>query len=185
MPRRFVGIMLGGKNVADIFQESLGLDQAFMDHLFEADDWSVMILSWALLEASLNHAIRKEIENQAVVGFVLDLPLGGGKGRVALAKDLGILDERQVRFIQTFTTIRNAFAHGVHRFNWTIESFVAQQPDPQRFRKALWSHALNDPDGSKLDLSAQLIGNVATLCVELVGALPRRRDSQQPLAATD
>lgn len=133
-------IYLGDKNVAEILKESFDFNDDYIKHLVEADDWTMMILSWALLEASLNFAICKTLNNKTMEEHVEQLSISGRTGKASLAKSLGLISKEDLNFIHTYSRVRNSFAHGVKRFKTTFEDYFASlaNDDAKKFKTALF-----------------------------------------------
>lgn len=135
-------IYLGNKEVSAIVSESLGLEDDYVKHLLESDDWSMMILAWALLEASLNDAIINRLRNQELRSFVEKLSIAGKSGKVDLALSLGVIDKERSNFIRKFSEVRNGFAHRLNCYKITFDKFFADldQNQKSQFEQALFLH---------------------------------------------
>lgn len=165
-------IYLGSNNVGDILRESLQLDDDVVSHLLGADDWTMMILAWALVEACLNQSISKRLGENSLSPFVERLSIGGRAGKAELALGLGLLDKQDKRFLDVFSEVRNRFAHGVKRFKTTFNDYFDEIDDISKYESALPNTELpcqgsSQPTTFRDDKRLLIMVNVVTLCCKL------------------
>ena len=166
-------IYIGRERLTDILGAELELEGDYVQHLLDADDWTMMILSWAIVEACLNQAISKRLDNESLSSFVERLNIGGRSGKAELAASLGVLTKEERKFLEVYSEVRNRFAHGVKRFKTTFEEFFASLDDPSRFENALFWREVPDCSEAesisfKTDKRYLVFVNVTMLCVNII-----------------
>ena len=170
--QKILGMHLNGKNVGELIQSRLGLDDDYVQHLLKEDDWSMMILSWALVEACLNDAITRRIGNQELGEFVQNLNISGRTGKVALAQELGVIGKGEKKFIEKFSAVRNSFAHGVRRFRITFDEYFEQTGRANEFEAVLlWKELPKKGDDSisfENDKRTVILANVIAVCLTII-----------------
>ena len=166
-------IYIGCERLTDILGAELQLEGDYVQHLLDSDDWTMMILSWAIVEGCLNRAILTCLDNKSLSSFVERLSIGGRSGKAELAASLGILTKEERKFLDVYSEVRNRFAHGVKRFKTSFEDFFASLDDLSRFESALFWQEV--PGGKaeksitfKKDKRFLIIVNVTTLCINII-----------------
>jgi hypothetical protein len=164
-------VYLGSKKVSEIFREGLGLEEDYFQHILQADDWTMMILSWAFIEACLNQAISAHLGNESLVSFVERLNIGGRTGKAELAYSLGLIGKEERNFIDVFSEVRNRFAHGVRRFKTTFDEYFADI-DVAKYERALpynnlWVDSSAAPAFAN-DKRTMILTSVVGVCVNLL-----------------
>ncbi len=92
-----------------------------MSELSKEDDWSFVIKSHAFIEMFTSEFIAKQTEDSKFQSIFKRLPLSDNQiGKLAICKDLGLLDKAQRRFIKFHSELRNSL---VHRFENIAFSF--------------------------------------------------------------
>ncbi len=105
-------------------EENSGLKKGFFLGLVAEDDWSFIIKIHALYEAAVSKLITERIGEEALEAFFSRLELGDkSRGKLRLAKDLGLLDEDERKFIYALSEIRNDFVHDVRNTNADLEAY--------------------------------------------------------------
>lgn len=166
-------VFLGNERVADILSAELELEADYVRHLLDADDWTMMILSWAIVEACLNQAISRRLGNDSLSSFVERLSIGGRSGKAELAASLEILTKEERKFLETYSEVRNRFAHGVKRFKTTFEDFFSATDDLPRYENALFMTEMQRYGGGdsitfKSNARLLIFLNVIALCVNVI-----------------
>lgn len=166
-----IGMRLNGREVGELIQEKLGLKEDYVQHLMNEDDWTMMILAWGLIEACLNSAITKSLEKPELETFIQNLNINGRSGKVMLAKDLGILEKNEAKFIEKFSSIRNRFAHGINRFRTTFEEYFEEIENSKEFKEALiWKEIPGQQTGGfnfENNKSSIILANVVIICLNM------------------
>ena len=166
-------IYLGSKKIGELFQESLELDDDYVQHILQADDWTMMILSWALIEACLNQAIAESLGKKALNAFVDRLSVAGRIGKVELAYSLGLISKNEKNFINVFSEVRNRFAHSVKRFKTTFDDYFSEVDDLSKYANALpikdlLEHGASTRTTFTEDKRTLILINVVFLCTKLL-----------------
>lgn len=166
-------IYLGSKKVGEIFQESLGLDDDYVQHILQVDDWTMMILAWALVEACLNQTIARSLGKETLTAFVERLNIAGRSGKVELAYSLGRISKEERQFINVFSEVRNRFAHGVQRFKTTFDDYFSKVDDLSKYENALPikelpGHGTSPTITFAEDKRTLILANVVLVCLNLV-----------------
>ena len=65
--------------------------------------------------------------NEDFQAFVAGLSIGGRVGKVTLAKSLGLLAEKQVRYIDGVARIRNRYAHNVKNMHRSLVDILTEE----------------------------------------------------------
>jgi len=105
-------------------EENSGLKNGFFQSLVAEDDWSFIIKIHALYEAAVTNLITERIGEKSLEPFFSRLELGDkSRGKLRLAKDLGLLDEDERKFIHALSEIRNDFVHDVRNTNANLEAY--------------------------------------------------------------
>lgn len=162
---------LNGRKVGELIQERLGLNDDYVQHLMEEDDWTMMILSWGLIEACLNSAIIKNLNKPELENFIQNLNINGRSGKVRLANDLGVINKDEAKFIEKFSAIRNRFAHGVNRFRTTFEEYFEEMGNIKEFEGALLPIEIQGDEKHSFNFennkSSIILANVIVVCLNL------------------
>lgn len=106
--------------------KSIGVANSFFDGLLKSsDDWTFVIKVHALLETALTHLLVSELERQELSEIFANIEMSNARtGKVAFAKELGLLDEVGRRFIRKFSELRNDLVHDVHNTSFSFESIL-------------------------------------------------------------
>lgn len=161
----------GSKKVSEILRERLGLEEDYFQHVLQADDWTMMILSWAFIEACLNQAISAHLGKESLASFVERLNISGRTGKAELAYSLGLLGKEELNFIVVFSEVRNRFAHGVRRFKTTFDEYFAEM-DIAKYElalpyKKLWLDSSSIPTFAN-DKRTMILSSVIGICLNLM-----------------
>src|SRR5574340_570740 len=80
----------------------------FMTNLFEENDWSFIIKSHALIEASVTQILTEHSGDTRFKNLFERLPLSDEKiGKISAAKLLNLLGRKERRFIRFYSELRN------------------------------------------------------------------------------
>lgn len=106
-------------------EASIGLKQGFFSLLLKEDDWSFVIKIHALYEAAVSSLLLNSIGHKKLENFISRLELGDkSRGKLRLIKELGILNDRERKFIHSLSRIRNSFVHDVKNTQTSIEDYL-------------------------------------------------------------
>lgn len=118
-------------HVLDALEDRLGLTRGFCERLVTEDDWSFLIKLSALLETAITEAVTRKLNRPELEEPFSNVPLGDGQGgKVVFAFRLGLLNDDDRRAILHLSRIRNRCAHRVREVNFTLASYVAEDPKP-------------------------------------------------------
>ncbi|MGG6463221.1 hypothetical protein [Solilutibacter silvestris] len=110
--------------VRDI-EERTGVPEGFFDNLKSEDDWSFIIKSHALIEASCSQLLTEKFENRELLDVFSRLELGDKQsGKIAFIKSLELLESPERRFISSLSELRNMLVHNVRFTNFDISTYV-------------------------------------------------------------
>lgn len=99
---------------------------AFVNELLQGDDWSFVIKTQALLEACITEAVLVRLGDERIKKTVETIPLVGEEvSKLRFAKDLGLMDAPQRRFIKRIASLRNRLAHRVECVNFKFPEYIA------------------------------------------------------------
>jgi hypothetical protein len=99
---------------------------AFVTELPEGDDWTFVIKTQALLEACVTEAVLVRLGDDRIKRTVETMSLiGEGATKLQFAKDLGLLEAPQRRFIKKLASLRNRLAHRVEYVNFKFPDHIA------------------------------------------------------------
>lgn len=94
----------------------------FISALWDEDDWSFVIKSHALIEASATQMLAQHSGNEGFTSIFERLPLCDEEiGKLAAIKALNLLGKRERRFIRTYSTLRNSMVHRVENIGFSFE----------------------------------------------------------------
>lgn len=98
----------------------------FLSSLRDGDDWSFTIKAQALIEGAVTQSVLTHLGDQRIRKTVEVMPLVGGEvSKLALTKDLGLLNSVQRRFVKRMASLRNRLAHSIDCTNFEFTPYVA------------------------------------------------------------
>jgi len=107
-------------------RERLHAHLDFVTELREGDDWSFVIKAQALLKACITEAILVRLGDDRIKKTVETMPLvGNNASKLQFAKDLGLINAPQRRFVKKLATLRNHLAHRVEYVNFKFPEYIA------------------------------------------------------------
>lgn len=102
-------------------------------NFLQEDDWSFVIKSHALLEAAVTQMLVEHLGETKLKGYIERLPLSDSQmGKIVIAKQLGLLDEKQRKFIRWFSELRNILVHKIENVNFEILEHFQQLDKNQK-----------------------------------------------------
>jgi hypothetical protein len=105
---------------------------SFLEKLDQDNDWAYLIKVQALIEASITEAIIARLGDERIRRLVERLPLADTEiGKIALAKDLDLLDSSQRKFVRRLASLRNNLAHRVDHVDFTFATYLSGLNAPQ------------------------------------------------------
>lgn len=113
----------------------LSLDRPldFLKSLDDDSDWAFVIKAQTLIEAAVTEAIASALNEPRLLFVMERLPLADDQiGKLALAKELGLLEPQHRRYIRKVAALRNRLAHRVDDANFEFASYVSSLNSAQR-----------------------------------------------------
>jgi hypothetical protein len=105
----------------------------FLFNIFEEDDWSFVIKSHALVEAAMTQLLVDSVGDERFKRIFERLPLSDDEsGKLAVAKELGLLEKDHRRFVRFFSTLRNSLVHRVENVGFLFEPHIAKMDPAQK-----------------------------------------------------
>jgi hypothetical protein len=111
----------------DVFLEAgkkLNIPKEVFSNLWNDDDWSFIIKSHSIVEASLANKLSETIQNPQLNKHIYKLNINGSTGKLSIAKEFGIISKDTEKFIKALSSIRNDFVHSIDSLNKTISQYL-------------------------------------------------------------
>ena len=106
------------------FEAELGLPNEFLDRLVLEDDWSFVIKSHALIEATITHLLTTAVDAR-LGGVFKRLEISNTQvGKLVFAEALGLVGTTEGRFIRQFSELRNKLVHDVRQVSFSFEAHL-------------------------------------------------------------
>lgn len=97
----------------------------FMRSLLDADDWSMIIKTHALIETIITELIITCTEEDKLKPLIERLPLSDEQiGKLRILKDYNLLTVSQRLFIKRFSELRNMTVHKLENINFNLEEYI-------------------------------------------------------------
>ncbi len=160
----------------------------FLLDLLHENDWSFVIKSHALIEAATTEMIIHHLGEERLKGVVERLPLSDTQvGKIAVVKDLALLDDDQRKFVRWFSELRNKLVHRIENVNFTFKDHLKKLDNNQRtsWKKSVTWFARDDSDKKPWQTIAEenpkvaLFMAVSQLVVECVLATQQAKGIQK------
>lgn len=114
------------KAVGDQTSNNLARAQAYITRTQKDDDWSFVIKMQALVEAALTDAVISRIGDGTLKKLVERLPIADAQiGKLAFAKEMGLLEKDQLAFVRRMAELRNRLAHRIEDIDFTFQEHLA------------------------------------------------------------
>lgn len=120
-------------------EQDLQLPSKFLARLTDEGDWSFVIKAHALVEAALSHLLAAAVRDRRVTRIFQRLETSNETiGKLAFIKAMGLLPDRQLKFVKHLAELRNQLVHDVSNTGFTFNTFVGGLDKGQRkkFREA-------------------------------------------------
>ena len=106
-------------------EKELGLPAGFLFALYGEDDWSFIIKSHAVIEAWVSVELTRALKDNRLTPVFESLELStADTGKLAFAKALGLLTDRQRRFIRRLSELRNRLVHNIRNVSFELRDYV-------------------------------------------------------------
>jgi hypothetical protein len=126
--------------IVDRLERALGLPHGFYEHLVDGDDdWAFVLKVHALLEASLTMLLTERIggrglpDSSELADAISHLEMSRAHvGKVELAFTLGLIQEKDRRFLRKLSELRNTFVHHIANVSLALAEHLATFDANQR-----------------------------------------------------
>ncbi|OHB51608.1 MAG: hypothetical protein A2Y12_01830 [Planctomycetes bacterium GWF2_42_9] len=106
-------------------EERLKIKNGFLVNLLNEDDWSFVIKSHALIEASVTNCLTHFLGYDKLASIFSRLELGSKYcGKLEFAKELELLSDNERRFISSLSQLRNQLVHNVTEVNFDFHNYI-------------------------------------------------------------
>ncbi len=113
----------------DVLEEKL----MFLLDLLKEDDWTFVIKSHALIETAVTEMLVQHLGEIELTKIIELLPLSDNRtGKIAVARQLKLLDDRQRRFVRFFSELRNSLVHRLDNLDFTFENYISSLDTNQK-----------------------------------------------------
>jgi hypothetical protein len=115
-------------------EAAVGVPKGFFIKLVtKEDDWSFVIKLHALVEAALTHLLTVASENPTLDKVYALLETSDTKkGKLAFAREMGLLEDKYRRFVVCLSQTRNKLVHDVKNVGTTLAQLVTAMDSNQR-----------------------------------------------------
>lgn len=111
--------------------EEFGLEKDFLTALFSSrgdlhteSDWEFSLKCCALIESSINMAIKEVLYDDTYSKCLARMSVSGEPGKAGWLKSAKLIDQTDFNFIKEFFSIRNKYAHNVSNCSKPYLDFV-------------------------------------------------------------
>jgi hypothetical protein len=120
-------------------EKYLAVPAGTISSISQDPDYIATVKTYAVIEPMLNDLITAKpprtsfgsvtpVEQmESYSEFVARLNISGRTGKLALAKGLGLLDQHQVRFVESVARIRNRYAHNVRNMHRSLIEILTEE----------------------------------------------------------
>ena len=113
------------ESYSDKFKEDFQSYIELLAKLTKEDDWSFVIKSHAFIEMFTSEFIVEQTDDKKFQGIIQRLPLSDSTiGKLAICKDLGLLDKSQRKFIRFYSELRNKLVHRFENVNFSFSEYI-------------------------------------------------------------
>jgi uncharacterized protein YutE (UPF0331/DUF86 family) len=99
---------------------------SFLNELLKESDWSFVIKAHAMIEALVTDLIIQHFGKDNLLGFIERIPLSDSQiGKIAILKQLNLLNENHRKFIRSFSELRNKLVHKIENINFTFIDYIS------------------------------------------------------------
>lgn len=127
--------------VEERYCKHLKLKRGFLKSIASDSDWGFVIKAHALIEASLTTLIVTRFDEPMLAGIISNLQTSSeDDSKLAILKELELIDPKHRGFIRNFSRMRNCFAHDIRKMDCSIEQYLNEEKQEKRateFRKAI------------------------------------------------
>jgi hypothetical protein len=128
------------KSVTGSVVADLRVSSKFLLALVKEDDWSFIIKSHALVEATISELLTTKTTDDRLMPVFRRMELSNETtGKLAFAKALNLLTREQRSFVRTLSQLRNLLVHNVENVTFSLDEYVSAFDDNQ---KRSWQNAI-------------------------------------------
>lgn len=113
-------------------ENSLGVPKGTVLNLEDEDDWSLVIKLHALIETAMAELITVTIGKPKLKKIFNRISMNGMTGKKEYLKALGVLSNKEDKYLERLSWIRNQFAHNVKYIGQDFNSFFAEAPKNEK-----------------------------------------------------
>jgi hypothetical protein len=105
----------------------------FLLDLLKQDDWTFVIKAHAFIETAVTQMLVQHLGEVELTKIIELLPLSDNRtGKIAVARQLKLLDDKQRRFVRFFSELRSSLVHRLDNLDFTFENYVSTLDSNQR-----------------------------------------------------
>lgn len=110
-------------------EKDIGITEGFFEKLLkeEDSDWSFLLKIHSLLDASLTELLNCYFADERLEKIFSSMNLRGSHGKLRFLKELQLLGDDELKYIEELTVLRNSLAHDVRQTNIRLENWVLWQ----------------------------------------------------------
>lgn len=127
--------------------DTTGIPIGIIRRMEDADDWTFVITLHAMIEAVLNNMIVVKLGHPELRGIISNTDTGDRqRGKLALAKTLDLLSERERKFIRILSELRNDIVHNISEFEFSFAKWISEM-EPVNFKNLKNAMPESMPEG--------------------------------------
>ncbi len=128
------------------FESRLGLPNGFYEHLLKEDDWSFVIKTSALFEATSTHLLSIKFRAPEVESELAFLEQANPRnGKIILLKKMEAIYPDQAAFLTKLANLRNHIAHNIENVNFSFQVYIEGFDKQQKKSFVSWAgHGIAD-----------------------------------------
>jgi hypothetical protein len=112
-------------NQVDDLIKHLGLPDKFLTNLYNADDWSFIIISHALVESVCTRLLCFHFNEPKIEDIYSSLQLNNMRsGKLGFLSKLELISNDNIKLIRCLSEIRNSFVHDVRLSNISLHELI-------------------------------------------------------------
>lgn len=106
-------------------ERELDVREDFFVSLKEVDDWTFIIKLHSLMESAITYLLVNYDNLKGAEEFLSRIELSNiNTGKIALAKQLGLLSVPEITYIRSLSTLRNTLIHDVKNVNFEFQQYL-------------------------------------------------------------
>lgn len=114
-------------------EAEIGLPKGFLKQLKDEDDWSFVIKSTVLIEASISTWLVDHLQQAELKKPLSFIDIGHPRyGKIELVNALGLTTSFDRKFLTTLIELRNKLAHGIENILFSFDCYVSNLDSNQK-----------------------------------------------------